>query len=330
MPTLYITEQNAWIRKTGDRLVVEKDDEVLLEIPCLKVDTVLLYGNVQFTTQALVEMLDHGIELALFSLSGRLRGQLTPPKAKNIVLRMGQYEKSRSAEFCLHFAREVVAAKIASSIAVLRRFRANHPTAFPGEDVHAVEALVPQLETTPTLDALRGVEGGAAARYFSLLVRMIPEDLRPERRARRPPPDPFNALLSFGYVLVGNELQALLDGMGYDPYLGFYHQIKYGRPSLALDLLEEFRPALVDRFSSSLLNRQILQKQDFVATRHKGVRLTREGLRKYFRAWEQELTRPWSLGEEQVSFRTVFRRQAELLARALKGEEPYRSFRLPC
>ena len=111
MATLFITEQNSIIRKTSDRLIVEKDDTVLLEIPCLKIETVLIYGSVQVTSQALAEMLDHGIELALLSRSGRLRGQLTPPKAKNMPLRMRQYELSRSEGFCLDLARSLVAAR---------------------------------------------------------------------------------------------------------------------------------------------------------------------------------------------------------------------------
>jgi CRISPR-associated protein Cas1 len=133
--TLYVTEQRSIIRKTSDRLVVEKDDAVLLEVPCLKLEAVLIYGNVQVTTQALVEMLDHGIEMAIFSLSGQLRGQLTPPKAKNIPLRMRQYEASRDEGFCLRLARELVRAKIESSAAVMRRHRKNHPDAIPMADI---------------------------------------------------------------------------------------------------------------------------------------------------------------------------------------------------
>ena len=330
MPNLYVTEQGAVIRKTSDRLVVEKDGEVLSEIPCLKVDTVFLYGNVQFTTQALVEMLDHGIELALFSISGRLRGQLTPPKAKNVELRMRQYELGRSREFCLAFAQEVVAGKIANSAFFLRRFHMNAPEAIPLAQVEAIEAEIRRAEACPSLEVLRGIEGAAAARYFELLARTIAPELGFEKRQRRPPRDPLNALLSFGYVVVGNELQSLLDGMGFDPYLGFLHQLDYGRPSLALDLLEEFRAALVDRFSVKLLNLGMLKGEDFVGDKERGVRLGEEARRRYFRAYEKELTTPYAVDEGKLTYRQLFRRQAERLARAIKAEEPYRSLRLPC
>jgi CRISP-associated protein Cas1 len=330
VPALYVTEQNAIIRKTGDRLVVEKDGAVLMEIPCLKLDTVLLFGNVQFTTQAAVEMLDHGIEMALLTRSGRLRGQLTPPKAKNVLLRMAQYELARSEAFPLRFAREVAAAKIANAAAVLRRHRRNHPDRLDPAEIAPLDADARTASRAAGLDSLRGTEGAAAARYFGLLRRLVPGEWGFEGRRRRPPPDPFNALLSFGYVLVGNEIQALLDAMGYDPYVGFYHQIDYGRPSLALDLLEEFRAPLVDRFSLKLVDLRVLEVDDFTGEPGRGVFLQREAQKRFFAAYEKELTAPISVGSEQLSFRQLFRRQAEALARALKGEEPYRAFRLPC
>lgn len=249
----------------------------------------MIFGNVQVTTQALVEMLDHGIELAILSASGQLRGQLTPPKAKNIVLRMKQYEMSGSAQACLRIAREVVGGKIANSVAVVRRYRANHPEAIPVESVKELEATLQSARTALSLDSLRGAEGTAAVRYFRCLQGMVPPAFGFTGRNRRPPRDPMNALLSFGYVLVGNELQALLDAMGFDPYLGFFHQVDYGRPSLALDLLEEFRAPLVDRFSARLLNQGILKVVDFTATPEKGTVLSREALKRYFVEYEKEL-----------------------------------------
>jgi CRISPR-associated protein Cas1 len=330
MATLFITEQNSIIRKTSNRLIVEKDDTVLLEIPCLKIETVLIYGNVQVTSQALAEMLDQGIELALLSRSGRLRGQLTPPKAKNIPLRMRQYKVSDSESFCFAFARSVVTAKIASSAAVLWRFQKNHPDILSDSEIADVERAAEGLEAVSTLDSLRGLEGTAAARYFRCLGRMAPSEIGFETRNRRPPRDPLNALLSFGYVLAGNEIQALLDAMGFDPYLGFFHQIDYGRPSLALDLLEEFRAPLVDRFSLRLLNLGILTRASFTATPEGGMVLEREALKRYFAAYEKELTQPIALDGEAVSFRDLFRRQAERLARALIQDEAYEPFRLPC
>lgn len=138
------------------------------------------------------------------------------------------------------------------------------------------------------------------------------------------------ALLSFGYVLVGNELQSLLDGMGFDPYLGFFHQVDYGRPSLALDLLEEFRAALVDRFTVGLLNLGTLRQDDFASSPEEGVLLRRDAMKRFFAAWEKELATPFSIDGQELTFRQLFRRQAERLARTLTHDEPYEPFRLPC
>lgn len=330
MPVLYVTEQRSIIRKTSDRLVVEKQGEVLMEVPCLKLDTVLIFGNVQVTTQALVEMLDHGIELAILSASGQLRGQLTPPKAKNIPLRMRQYEVSRSERFCLQFAREVVSAKVGSSGAVLRGFRKNHADSIPLAGIRELESMVPAVQTAGSLDSLRGLEGTAASRYFRALSGAVPPAFSFDHRSRRPPQDPMNALLSFGYVLIGNELQALLDAMGFDPYLGFFHQVDYGRPSLALDLLEEYRAALVDRFSARLLNLDVLQQDSFTSDPERGVLLRKEALRRYFVEYEKELGSEVTLDGERLTWRQLFRRQAERLARALLEDVPYEAYRLPC
>ena len=300
MATLYVTEQGSVVRKTSDRLVLEKDGVVLAEIPCLKLDAVLLYGNVQVTTQALAELLDHGIELALLTLSGKLRGQLTPPKARNVPLRMRQYELAHAEAFCLDLAREVVGAKVESSISVLRRFRRNHPEALAAEEIGELERSLAAVGEAASIESLRGVEGSAAARYFRALRAMVPAEIAFDGRSRRPPRDPVNALLSFGYVLVGNELQSLLDGMGFDPYLGFYHRLDYGRPSLALDLLEEFRAALVDRWSVGLLNLGALGPGDFNGTAEGGVLLSRDGMKRYFPAYEKESQTPFSIDGERL------------------------------
>lgn len=330
MATLYLSEQGSLVRKTGERLVVEKDGQVLAEIPCLKLETVFLYGNVQVTVQALDELLEHGIEVALFTRSGRLKGQVTPPKAKNMVLRMRQYELAVSPAACLPFARAMIQGKITNAAAVLRRYRMHHPEAIPLAEIQELDRALASVERAASLETLRGVEGAAAARYFPWLGAMVPPDFPFRGRNRRPPRDPLNALLSFGYVLVGNELQSLLDGMGFDPYLGLFHQIDYGRPSLALDLLEELRPALVDRLSVNLLNLGVLRVDDFTTTAEKGVLLSREAMKRYFLAYEKELTTPFSLEGETLSYRQVFRRQAERLARAVVQGEPYEAFRLPC
>lgn len=332
MPTLYVTEQGSILRKTGDRIIVEKDDQVLLEVPCHKVDTVLIFGAVQVTIQALSELLEHEIELALFTRHGRLKGQLTPIKSKNIVLRMAQFERARDPAFALQTARAVVGAKIANAIAVLRRFAYNHPvrkTALDAE-ITRIETHLAGIDRVADLESLNGLEGIAGRAYFAGLAQMILADLPFPGRRRRPAPDPINALLSFGYTLIGNELHSLLDGMGFDPYLGFLHQIDYGRPSLALDLLEEFRHPLVDRLTLTLINKRILQEADFSLDPTSGsMYLKPEAMKVYFRHFERWILeeRIDSLDGQQLSFRRVFQLQAHRMADAIRDGTVYQPFR---
>jgi CRISPR-associated protein Cas1 len=177
---------------------------------------------------------------------------------------------------------------------------------------------------------LRGVEGSAAAAYFRGFASWVPRQLGFAGRQRRPPRDPVNSLLSFGYVIVSHELQSLLDGIGFDPFIGFLHRLDYGRPSLALDLLEEFRPALVDRFTANLLNLGVIQVKDFQRTPEGGLYLSREGKKRYFAEYEKFLNQPFALEDGSATFRELFRRQAERLAAALTRGETYESFVLPC
>jgi CRISPR-associated protein Cas1 len=159
---------------------------------------------------------------------------------------------------------------------------------------------------------------------------MVPEELGFAGRQRRPPRDPVNSLLSFGYVLVGTELQSLLDGIGFDPFIGFFHAVDYGRASLAFDLLEEFRHSLVDRMTMSLLNRGVLKRSDFQATPEGGLYLDQDGKRRYFTEYAKELTTPFRVDGRDLTFREIFRRQADRLAAAITREEPYESFLFPC
>ena len=326
MTTLYLTEQGATLRKTGERLIVEKDKRELLEIECFKVDTVFAFGNVHVTTPALTTLLGHGIELAFLSLNGRLKGQLTPPKAKNVLLRVAQYQKHQDAPFALDLARRFVHGKVRNAVSLLARQHRNYPERGFAAYRQELGRLLRRSEEAPTLDSLRGLEGSAARTYFEGFALACRTELGFPGRRRRPPTDPINALLSFGYTLVNAELNSLLDAMGYDPYIGFFHQLDYGRPSLALDLLEEFRVPAVDRLVLNLVNRRTLKQADFVPHEESGgLRLNRAALAKFFRAYEAHLNRDFTdpVSGRTTTLRKSFRRQAERLAAHLTRGDAY-------
>ena len=329
MANLYLTEQGSILRKTGDRLIVEKDDAVLLDVECHKIDSVLIFGNVQFTTQAGHEMFEHGIEMAILTRTGQLIGQITSPATKNIELRVAQFKMHGDEDFKLAFARNVVKGKIRNSLQTLRGFAYNHPDIALKEELEAIESAHGNVDDHVSLDSLNGVEGMAARSYFAGFAKMILGGFRFEGRVKHPPTDPVNALLSLGYTMVFNEISSLLDGMGFDPYLGYYHKVDYGRASLASDLQEEFRAPIVDRLTLRLINNRMLCVGDFYKNpKGEGMYLTREAMKRYFAEYDDfmnaEFIHPDTM--EKTTFRKCFRIQIERLASCVKGEREYLPF----
>jgi CRISPR-associated protein Cas1 len=328
MAYLYLTEQGALLRKEGERLLVVKDDETLLDVPVRQVEGVLVFGHVHLTTPALQLCLGHNVELALFTRRGRLLGQLTSPFPKNIELRQAQYGRAADASFTLGLARIFVAAKLGNALEYLREFAHNHPDTDLAQEMTQVAAARDQAAQAQDPARLLGLEGSGARAYFAAFAKMVRHTFGFTGRARHPAPDPVNALLSLGYTLVYNELSSLLDGLGFDPYLGFYHQPRFGHATLASDLLEEFRAPLVDRLTLYLINNCILQKPDFYPHTSGGVYLLDEPRKRYFQEYERFVTRPQAAAadETEMDFRRLFRRQAGRLRQTLLTDEPYAPF----
>ena len=337
MATLYLTKQNTILRKTGKRLIYctkppgssarpgVRQTEVLLDLPCEDIDHVMIFGNVQLTTQAMQQLLRNGIETALFSIHGALLGQITPPAAKNILLRKAQYDKYDDAGFRLAFSKKIVKQKIDYSVNVLREFRHNHPDAIDEEALQAIAAVSENVGDAQSLEQLLGHEGAASAQYFKLLGQLPPQQWRFQGRSRRPPKDAANAVLSFGYVIVTSELRAILDGVGFDPYLGFYHEIDYGRPSLALDLVELFRHAFIDRLMLRLFNLRMLNHDDFETVARGGVYLANSGKRTFFEHYEEMAGsyRDEADMKAKSGFREYFRKQVNILMKTVADNEDF-------
>ncbi|RMG21470.1 MAG: CRISPR-associated endonuclease Cas1 [Methanobacteriota archaeon] len=341
MATLYLIEQNSILRKRGNRLLVCKrppasrrysavlQKDIIRDLPAADVDHVMLFGNIQVTTSALHLLLEKGIELAIFKYGGELLGQLTPPMGKNIPLRIRQFECYRDPEFILGFSRDIVSAKIKNALEFLRQFHWNHPEAFEMKELNILEEMVEKAKQVTDLDNLLGIEGAAAAHYFKLYGTVIRPPWQFTGRSKRPPRDPVNAVLSFGYVIVCSQLQMLLDGMGLDPYLGFYHQVDYGRPGLALDLLEEFRHPLIDRLTATLFNKGVFEQSDFyhpISTAKHGERavyLNTSGKRKFFLHYENALNEITPDVKTGDGFFPIFQCQVNNLIHAIQNNSPY-------
>lgn len=328
MATIYLTEQGSKLSKTSKRLVIEKDGQTLLEIPEFKVERVLIFGNVQITTQAMAFLLDNGIEVSFLSLYGKYRGRLSPVESKNAQLRIHQYQKHLDNEFKVSLAKAIVHAKLHNGRELLMRYARNHPEIDFSQDTAQMEECISRLGHKEAVNSVMGVEGAAASVYFEAFGKMLRKELGFERRQRRPPKDPVNALLSLGYTLIGNEMHSMICAVGFDPYIGFFHGIDYGRASLASDLMEEFRAPVADRLTLNLVNNRVFGKDDFYSNPNEGVYLRREALKRYFVEYEGMLSREFIQQEtkENTTFRKCFRHQAERLASSIQDNKPYISF----
>ena len=328
MAVVYVKEQGAIIRKHGGRILVEKDDALLLEIPLRQTDSVAVFGNVQVTTQALSELLDRGIPLALYTRHGRLKGHLVPDISKNVPLRVAQYRTALDEAASLGLAKAVVRAKLLNSGRLLGDYRSNYPSDVLASAGEAMRHAADRAGDATNHAELLGYEGSAAAAYFGAFAEMNRSELPFDGRRKHPATDPINGLLSLGYTLAMNEIRAVVEGAGMEPHLGFLHQVDYGRPSLALDLLEPFRAPLVDRLTLRLVNERILTGADFgtrvTGTAAGGVILLPDSFQKYLAAYEAAVTEPRT--RAPVGLRNAWRGDVERLAAAIRegaGFQPY-------
>jgi CRISP-associated protein Cas1 len=329
MPTLYITDQQATLGKTHNRLVIERDGARIAEIHDFKVERVVIFGNVQVSTQAMAFLLERGIDTTFLSSTGRLKGRLAPIESKNAFLRVRQYERVRDARFAAEVAAAIVSAKIDNCIEVLGRHQRNHPEAKLQLEISLLGGLSATANEQPTIETLRGIEGRAAAIYFKAFARMLRRSMDFRKRTRRPPKDPVNALLSFAYTLLYNEAIGALASVGFDPYLGFYHSLDYGRCSLALDLIEELRALTADRVVLSVTNLEVVKIDDFSAEEGQGVRLRQEARKRFLKEYERLMTSefPHQRSGERLNFRRVLHDQALAMQRSVIRREAYAPFR---
>jgi len=327
--TLYVTEQGARIEKEYRRLLVAKHDDVLLAVPLGRLSEVVLVGGVGATTPALLMLLDAGVPLSFITRSGKLRGRLAPPSPKNLPLRHAQYDRARDPAFCLATARAIVDGKLRNSRALAYRIRRSHPQ-IAARWLERIERAVEAVAQAGDMDTLRGIEGSAAKAYFAVFRGALQPEMTFEKRTRRPPRDPANSLLSLGYTLLTQNLMTACEIVGLDPYDGFFHADKYGRPALALDLVEEFRGPVVDSVVRLVINRRMIRPQDF-EKRDGGVYLSDRALRKFLRAYTHrlntEILHPYY--DRRLTYQRIFEVQARLLAKTIQGElDKYLPFRV--
>jgi len=329
MSVIYVTEQGALLAKTGQRLLVKKGKETLLDIPAIEVSQVIAFGSVSITPATVSFLLGRGIDVAFLTRTGRYKGRLQPEFSKKVSLRQRQFARAADGDFCLEVAKAVVRGKIANARTICMRRNRELGDKKIGGVVRRLERARRKAAKASSIEAVRGQEGAAGAAYYEAFGRMIKaEGFSFEKRTKRPPKDTVNALLSLGYTLLHNNVYAMINVVGLDPYQGFFHAVKHGHPALASDLSEEFRAIVVDSLVLAVINKGIIKPGDFRPSRG-GIYLTKEGLKKFVGQYEGRMSSKVMHPHfgERMSYMQCIERQVRFFSWVLTGrEEEYKPF----
>ncbi len=321
--TLYVTTEGAWLRKDGANVVVEAEGAERGRAPLHLLGAIVCFGQVGVSPRLMHAAAEAGIAITYLGWSGRFLARVEGPQGGNVLLRRAQHDRTRDAP--LPVARAIVAAKIANQRGVIRRAIRDHGDADGALDLseRRLTAATRSALAASDLDGLRGTEGDAANAYFAVFGSLLRVgDMSFSARTRRPPRDPVNAVLSFLYVLLTADCRAAVEAAGLDPQMGFLHRDRPGRPSLALDLMEEFRAPLADRACLTLLNRRQVGRDDFRHEETGAVLLQDDARKTVLAAWQERkraiVTHPFL--SEKMPLGLVPHVQAQLLARHLRGD----------
>ena len=330
--TIYVTSEDAWVRKDGANIVVEVDGVERGRAPIHMIGGIVCFTRAGASPALMAACAEAGVGLSFLTPNGRFQARVEGPRTGNVLLRRAQYRAADTPESALPFAQSVVAAKAANQRTVIRRALRDHGNALDAvRHARLTEAELRlgdsarRASLCDDLASLRGIEGEAAAAYFAafdVLIRVDDPAFRFAGRSRRPALDRVNALLNFLYALLGHDCRCALEAVGLDPQVGLLHVDRPGRASLALDLIEEFRPVIADRLALSLINRRQLVARSFTVEDSGAVLLTDDARKTVLTAWterkSEELRHPF-LGEA-VTLGLVPHIQAQLLARHLRGD----------
>ena len=323
MGTVYVTQEDAFIGKTDERLTVKADKKTILDVPSIKVDGIVVLGRATISPAAIAELLERKIPLTFLTETGKFMGKLEPELTKNIFVRSAQWQAAGESEKAVHLVRGFVRGKLKNYRTMLVRNQRQYSELNLQGAIASLEKIIPSLEKTNTIDSLRGKEGAGSAAYFGVFQQLIRTEGFSFKVRHRPAIDPVNSLLNFGYTLLRQDIQSAVNIVGFDPYLGYLHCPHYGRPSLALDLMEEFRPLVVDAMVLSAINLKVLTLNDFTIEPLSNVmRLSKEGLREFLKLYEKKKQSKFThpvLGRK-YTYQETFEIQARLLAKYLMGE----------
>ena len=327
--TLFVTSEDVYLSLDGENVVASRDKAVLARYPLHTLSGILSFGYPGASPALMGACARRGIALAFCTPQGKFLARVCGEANGNVLLRRTQYRMADDPAQSCRIARSMVFGKIYNARRSIERTRRDHALRVDGQRLAVVsdqlKALLPQIASETALDSLRGKEGVGAAAYFGVFDQLILGDRSVfsfQTRSRRPPLDPVNALLSFAYSLLSHDCAAALESVGLDSYVGFLHRDRPGRSSLALDLMEELRPCIAERFVLTTINNRIFKEKDFTYREGGGVWLTDDARRTFLQRWQERkretLTHPF-VGEK-LPWGLVPYLQALLLARCLRGD----------
>lgn len=353
MTTLYLTEPRSVVRKDGETLLVKipENEEAgtakrSVRVPLMKVDQVVVLGDSTVTTPALLALLAQNAEVCFCNFWGRFEGRLAPQVSKNVFIRLAQFRAHEDYRQRVELAKRFVRGKLHNQRTLLLRSNRSLQDGEVARRAETIRAMLEEVEVLPVeeegppnprqpqeksaLGALHGLEGAGGAAFFQGYARLLKQELGFAKRVRRPPTDPVNALLSFGYTLLMNKVLSAVGIVGFDPYVGFLHSAGYGKPALALDLMEEMRTPVVDSVVLTVINKQILQPRHF-EEQLGTVQLSAQGRKLFLQQFEKrlktEIQHP--IFGYRASYSRCLELQARLLSKFLTGEiGEYRAFQV--
>lgn len=334
--TLYITTPKSYLSLNGENVVVLLDDDEKFRIPFVNVEGIVCFGYMGASPALMGKCADNNVALCFLTPSGRFLARVSGKTKGSVYLRKKQYELYDDEGFCLNFAKDIVSAKIHNSRFTLEKTIRDNKDKINVTGLEMVSSELKsasgQVYSFERVDELRGFEGVQAKQYFNVFDDMLLQqksDFFFSERSKRPPLDNVNCLLSYIYTILSFEISSALETVGLDPYVGFYHKLRSGRASLAVDLIEELRSYMVDRFVISMINLKQLTKKEFTEKEGGAVLMTDDGRRKILTCWQERkkeiITHP--VIKEKIEVGLIPYVQAQLLARFIRGDlEKYQPF----
>ncbi len=327
--TLYVNSPDSYLTLDGGTILIRIDGEIKSKVPLLNFESIVTHGDTGMSPALLGECMKRGISVCFMTRSGRFRGRVVGPVRGNVLLRKEQYRISDDVSRCLPFARSIVAGKIHNTKWLIERYLRDHALRLAETKAKQVSlhltGLLHKIRIADSLDTLRGYEGEGAKQYFGILNDLILQQndfFCFSGRSRRPPEDPVNALFSYFYSILSNDCMSALETVGLDPYVGFFHRDRPGRASLALDLVEDLRAVMVDRFVLRIINRREIDHRGFIIREDGAIEMDEDLRKKVISLWQKSkmtlVQHPFI--DKKIEWGLVPYTQALLLAKTIRGE----------